>query len=99
MTVAYYAMCGLPILARPLPVFEREFARYDCGRVYPRLAQTGDLLAAMDRNYEHHSREARRFYSERLNPVPGMRVFCDRLMKLSMEQARSKEQVRSGEQS
>lgn len=86
--VAYYALCGLPILARALPVFEREFAAYDCGRVYRRLAETGPLLAELDARYAHHARESRRFYAERLNPVPGMQAFCDRLLALARQAPR-----------
>jgi hypothetical protein len=81
--VSYYALCGLPILARPLPIFEREFSRYKCGRIYRRLAETGELLREMEREYESYSREARRFYDERLNPQPGMERFCDRLLELA----------------
>jgi hypothetical protein len=80
--VSYYAMCGLPILARSLPVFEREFFQYDCGKVFRRLAETGELLAQMDQNYSYHSNEARRFYRERLDPVSGMQRFCDQLINL-----------------
>jgi hypothetical protein len=83
--VAYYAMCGLPILARPLPVFERVFARYDCGRLYSRLADTGGYLEEMDRTYARHAEEARRFYREQLDPVPGMARFCDTLMRLAAD--------------
>jgi hypothetical protein len=81
--ISYYALCGLPMLARPLPVFEREFSSYKCGKIYRRLAETGALLQEMSRNYEHYSREAVRFYNERLNPVAGMENFCDRLMELA----------------
>jgi hypothetical protein len=81
--VSHYALCGLPILARPLPVFEREFSQYQCGKIYRRLADTGPLLEEMSRNYSHYSQEAVRFYHERLNPVNGMRKFCDRLMELA----------------
>jgi Glycosyl transferase 4-like domain len=81
--VSYYALCGLPMLARPLPVFEREFSRYKCGKIYHRLSESGNLLEEMTRDYEHYSREAVRFYAERLNPVNGMNKFCDRLMELA----------------
>jgi glycosyltransferase involved in cell wall biosynthesis len=81
--VAFYAMCGLPILARTLPVFEREFVNYKCGQVYQRVADTGDLLQAMDKDYTHYSSEARRFYEERLNPVRPMEEFCDCLLHLA----------------
>jgi hypothetical protein len=81
--ISYYALCGLPILARSLPVFEREFARYKCGKIYHRLSETGDLLEEMSRDYENYSREAKRFYDERLNPGDGMDKFCDRLMDLA----------------
>jgi hypothetical protein len=80
--VGYYALCGLPILARSLPVFEREFAKYGCGKTYRRLADTGSLLKEMDTSYSRCSTEARRFYAERLNPTSGMKAFIDRLLKL-----------------
>ncbi len=81
--VGHYALGGLPILARALPVFEREFARYDCGRVYRRLAETGGLLRQMDADWARHRKEARRFYAERLDPRQGMDRFCDRLLHLA----------------
>jgi hypothetical protein len=80
--VSYYAMCGLPILARPLPVFEREFSRYRCGKIYRRLSESGDLLEEMTREYDSYSSEAKRFYHERLNPERGMADFCNRLLDL-----------------
>lgn len=81
--VSYYAMCGLPILARSLPVFDREFSNYKCGKVYRRVAETGEMLEEMDRDYSHYSNEARRFYRERLNPVEGMESFCNHLLRLA----------------
>lgn len=81
--MSYFAMCGLPILARTLPVFDREFANYPCGRVYHRLAETGQLLKEMDRDYARLSKTARSFYEERLNPLNGMDQFCERLLKLA----------------
>jgi hypothetical protein len=81
--VAYYAMCGLPMLARSLPVFNREFANYKCGKVYRRLAETGEMLEEMGKDYAGYSREARRFYEERLNPAEGMQSFCSRLVRLA----------------
>jgi hypothetical protein len=84
--ISYYALCGLPILARPLPVFEREFSRYKCGKIYHRLSETGDLLDAMKSDYENYSMESRRFYDERLNPLDGMEKFCDALIELARGQ-------------
>jgi hypothetical protein len=81
--VSYYALCGLPILARSLPVFEREFSNYKCGEIYRRLSETGNLLEAMSRDYDNYNRGSKRFYAERLNPVNGMNKFCDRLMELA----------------
>jgi hypothetical protein len=81
--ISYYALCGLPMLARPLPVFEREFSKDNCGKIYRRLAETGSLLEEMNRDYKHFSQEAFRFYHERLNPVEGMQKFCDDLMDLA----------------
>lgn len=81
--VSFYAMCGLPILARSLPVFDREFSRYECGKVYRRLAETGQMLEEMDRSYTHYSEGARRFYQERLNPVEGMDRFCNKLLDVA----------------
>jgi hypothetical protein len=81
--VSGFAACGLPMLVRSLPVFDREFGKYQCGKVYQRIATTGQMLAEMDQNYAHYSDEARRFYEERLNPVQGMRKFCDHLSRLA----------------
>jgi hypothetical protein len=81
--VSSFAACGLPMLVRSLPVFDREFAKYQCGKVYQRIADTGQMLAEMDQSYAHYSAEAHRFYQERLNPVQGMRKFCDQLSRLA----------------
>lgn len=81
--VANYALCGLPILARSLPVFEREFAQFKCGKTYTRIAETGELLSEMGKDYASYSEGARRFYRERLDPSDGVRHFCDELMKLA----------------
>ena len=81
--ISYYALCGLPMLARSLPVFEREFSRYKCGKIYYRLSETGDLLEEMSRDYENYSMESKRFYDERLNPLDGMDRFCNRLIDLA----------------
>jgi hypothetical protein len=81
--VSSFAACGLPMLVRSLPVFDREFGKYQCGKVYQRIAETGQMLAEMDQNYAHYSAEAHRFYQERLNPVQGMRKFCDHLSRLA----------------
>ncbi|HEV8438046.1 MAG TPA: hypothetical protein VGT40_08130 [Methylomirabilota bacterium] len=87
--VALYAMCGLPILARSLPVFEREFARYACGEVYREVERTGELLSRMDGRYADYREGALRFYRERLDPVDGINRFCDGLMRLARHQPAS----------
>ncbi len=87
--VSYYALCGLPILARSLPVYHREFAKYDCGRVYRSPLETGALLQDLERDYARHSQEASRFYRERLNPIPGLTDFCERLEHLIETRAHS----------
>jgi len=71
------------MLVRSLPVFDREFGKYQCGKVYQRIADTGQMLAEMDQNYAYYSDEAHRFYQERLNPVQRMRKFCDHLSRLA----------------
>ncbi len=78
--VSYYALCGLPILARALPVYEREFAVYRCGKTYRLSSETGRLLEEMDSSYDVYSKESRRFFDERLNPVPGITEFSRRLL-------------------
>lgn len=80
--VAHYAMCGLPVIASPLPVFQREFKNYDCGRTYNDPAETGAILTMLDKDYSFHSRESKRFYEERLDPQKPMDIFCDRLIAL-----------------
>ncbi len=81
--VSSFAACGLPMLVRSLPVFDREFGKYQCGKVYQRITDTGQMLAEMDQNYAYYSDEAHRFYQERLNPVQGMRKFCNHLSRLA----------------
>ena len=81
--VAFYAMCGLPILARSLPVFEREFTKYKCGMTYNRMSETDTCLREMTQKYDSYSEESRRFYRERLNPSSAASKFCDRLIGLS----------------
>lgn len=93
--VAYYALCGLPILARPLPVFEREFAQYDCGRLYRRPEQTGALLEELGLRYKHHRAEARRFYDERLDPRKALEGFCERLEAEVRSHRRRRDETRS----
>jgi len=80
--VSYYALCGLPILARALPVYDREFAVYGCGKTYQHSSETGRLLEEMDSSYDVYSKESRRFFDERLNPVPGITEFCRRLLTI-----------------
>jgi hypothetical protein len=81
--VSYYAMCGLPILARSLPVFETEFREYECGKIYDRLSDTGELLDEMQCRYSHYRDESLRFYRERLNPTGKMQLLCEQLLELS----------------
>lgn len=78
----YFAQCGLPMLARSLPVWETEFRTYWCGRVYHDPKVTGEILREMERDYTLFSTEARRFYRERLNPVSPMARFCDEVLDL-----------------
>ena len=80
--VAYYAMCGLPMIISSLPVFQREFKNYNCGRIYNDPAETGAILTILDKDYSFHSRESKRFYDERLHPQKPMDIFCDRLIAL-----------------
>ena len=81
--VAYYAMCGLPIIASDLPVFRKEFSKYDCGKVYQATNTIGKILRELENNYDYHSQEAQRFYEERLNPVKPMKQFCNRLCEMA----------------
>jgi len=81
--VAYFAMCGLPIIARDLPVYRKGFTEYDCGRVYLNTSAISQILNELDRNYDHHSQESKRFYEERLKPVKPMKDFCDRLCEIA----------------
>ena len=39
--IAYYAMCGLPILSRSLPSIDKLIARHGCGASYARLSESG----------------------------------------------------------
>jgi glycosyltransferase involved in cell wall biosynthesis len=80
--VAFYAMCGLPIIASDLPVYRMAFAKYDCGKIYQRVSSIFQILRQLDENYEHHSRESKKFYEECLNPVEPMKRFRDRLCEV-----------------
>lgn len=77
--VSYYALCGVPILARRLGVYERKFPVFNAGRVYDVPAETGSLLTEMESNYAAYSSGARRFYEERLDPTRGIEEFVLRL--------------------
>jgi glycosyltransferase involved in cell wall biosynthesis len=80
--VAFYAMCGLPIIASDLPIYRTAFAKYDCGKVYERVKSICEILPKLDENYEHHSRESKKFYGECLNPVEPMKRFGDHLCEV-----------------
>ena len=80
--VAYYAMCGLPMIGSALPVYKREFKRYNCGLIYERIAEIGDLLEELDQNYEQYSVGAKYFYEKKLNPIEPMNSFVNRLLKV-----------------
>ncbi len=77
--VSYYALCGLPLLARSLPVFETDFTTYGCGLTYTRLSETGELLSMIDNNYEFYSNGVLRYYTDVLEPTESMRYFVERL--------------------
>jgi hypothetical protein len=77
------------MLARSLPVFDREFAIYGCGKVYRHPSETGNLLKEMEKDYAQYSAEARRFYRERLDPAAGMDKFCSRFLTLLESQRRT----------
>lgn len=80
--VAYYAMCGLPVIANLLPVYKRSFADYDMGATFEYASEAGECLSRLNGNYEHHSAEAKRFYQERLDPMPAIGEFIERLSAL-----------------
>lgn len=77
--VGYYAMCGLPILASALPAYCRAFREYQAGGTYSRLAESGEVLAALDDNYHFHVAESRRWYEEVLNPSRSLDMIQERI--------------------
>lgn len=81
--VAYYALCGLPMLARSLPIFETDFATYCCGLTYAKTSETGKLLSMVDDNYESYSNGSFRYYEDALEPTENMQKFIEHLMNLS----------------
>jgi hypothetical protein len=80
--VSYYAMCGLPMLARKLPVFEKDFANYSCGMTYDYLSETGRMLVEIDKEYQTFRGGALRFYDEVLEPTKRMQAFVEKLITL-----------------
>lgn len=80
---AYAAMCGLPMIASALPTYSQLFDEVKCGAVYSRVGEIPNLLDLLDSNYSFHSREARRFYDELLNPTEGIARFCQEVVKLA----------------
>lgn len=79
---AYAAMCGLPLVTSDLPTYRDLFRDYDCGGVYSRLSDIPELLARLESSYDHHAREAKRYYDEVLDPRPGLARFSSALASL-----------------
>lgn len=81
--VGYYAMCGLPILASALPAYCSAFREYRAGGTYSRLAESGQVLSALDNNYHFHAAESRRWYEEVLNPSRSLEKIQERIRHLA----------------
>jgi glycosyltransferase involved in cell wall biosynthesis len=79
---AYAAMCGLPLVTSNLPTYRNVFATYHCGAAYEKLQDIPEILSALEADYAHHAKEARRYYDEQLDPREGLRNFRTALIKV-----------------
>ena len=81
--IAYYTMCGLPVLARSLASIEAIQAKYRFGLSYKRISESASALKKITANWDSMSKAARAFYEERLDPDQPIRYFCDRLLSMA----------------
>ena len=81
--IAYYAMCGLPILTRRMASLTEIIEGNGAGLCYERLADTGELVRTLLANREHFSRMSREFYLRCLSPEKYIGPFCDRMERLA----------------
>ena len=80
--IAYYAMCGLPILSRKLENTSEVLNQEGLGASYNRLSESGFALDHIFENLETMSRNARNFYRTHLSPCMKMNTFVERLLRL-----------------
>ena len=80
--IAYYAMCGLPVLARHHPSTSELLERYGFGLSYRRLADSASLLGRITEARDAMSKASRAFYEQRLDPAKPIEKFCERLLRL-----------------
>lgn len=81
--IAYYAMCGLPILARYQPSLAPIIEGHHIGRCYKRLSETGDLIREILENQAQLGNHSRDFYLQQLAPAQHIGPFCDALEALA----------------
>lgn len=81
--VAYYAMCGLPVLARSFGTLDRLVLDAGMGATYARLSEAPAALSKILASQEQMSAAARSFYETHLDPNPGLTAFCDRWMEIA----------------
>lgn len=80
--ISYYAMAGLPVLARSLPSTDRVLEAGGFGASYAKLADSAGALQRILASRDAMGRAARRFYEERLDPSIRVSRYCDRLLAL-----------------
>jgi hypothetical protein len=78
--IAYYAMCGLPVLSRSLPSIDKLFVHHGFGASYARLSESAEALRRIRANRDAMGSAARKFYERRLEPSAGLSMFCERLL-------------------
>lgn len=80
--IAYYAMCGLPILARQTSSLTSLLEGNGIGFCYKRMSETGILIKRILDNREDLSRNSRNFYVNQLSPQRFIDSFCCKLERL-----------------
>jgi glycosyltransferase involved in cell wall biosynthesis len=81
--IAFYTMCGLPILARYLASISSTIEKGGFGRSYHNISEAKSHLDFMAANLRCMGDAARAYYEAALSPAIPIVRFCDRLVKVS----------------
>ncbi len=77
--IADYACFGLPTICTRLPGTEAYMKQYKCGECIEDLCDFPAMVKAIQNKYDIYSAGARRFFSERLDPVKPMATFVEEI--------------------